>query len=287
MSFEPKRISELDPIPSLASGDFFVIVDVSDTAAGTTKKVTVSDLINGIIAVGFDASAIISGTIADARLSSNVTVQGNTFNGANQLVQLNGSAQLPALSGGLLTNLNAGSIFTGTISDLRLSSNVTIQGNVFNIANRLVQLDASTRLPVSNGSQVTDLNASNLTTGTLPDLRLSNNVMFKSKLVNYVTASGTVVLTNALTDQWHVTSHTSGNVVFGLGDAPAITAGSYFRIFTNSNQTVQILPGASTTIYYFGGSVTGTAFTPAAQRGRTIELYCVANNTIMMTGDIL
>ncbi len=42
-----------------------------------------------------NASNISSGTLPDARLSSNVTVQGNTFNGNNQLVKLDGSGKLP------------------------------------------------------------------------------------------------------------------------------------------------------------------------------------------------
>ncbi|NCT92952.1 MAG: tail fiber domain-containing protein [Chitinophagaceae bacterium] len=42
-----------------------------------------------------NASNITSGTLADARLSANVTLQGNTFNGANQLVKLDGSGKLP------------------------------------------------------------------------------------------------------------------------------------------------------------------------------------------------
>lgn len=42
-----------------------------------------------------NASNISSGTLADARLSSNVTVQGNTFNGSNQLVKLDAGGKLP------------------------------------------------------------------------------------------------------------------------------------------------------------------------------------------------
>ena len=51
------------------------------------------------------ASNITSGTLGDARLSSNVTTQGNTFNAANKLVQLDGTAKLPAVDGSQLTNL--------------------------------------------------------------------------------------------------------------------------------------------------------------------------------------
>jgi len=51
------------------------------------------------------ASNITSGTLPDARLSANVTQQGNTFNGVNQLVRLDGSGKLPAIDGSQLTGL--------------------------------------------------------------------------------------------------------------------------------------------------------------------------------------
>ena len=52
-----------------------------------------------------NASNISSGTLSDSRLSSAVTTQGNTFNTANKLVQLDASAKLPAVDGSNLTNL--------------------------------------------------------------------------------------------------------------------------------------------------------------------------------------
>ena len=52
-----------------------------------------------------NASNIASGTLSDSRLSSAVTTQGNTFNGASQLVKLDASAKLPAIDGSNLTNL--------------------------------------------------------------------------------------------------------------------------------------------------------------------------------------
>lgn len=53
-----------------------------------------------------NASNITSGTLSDSRLSSAVTTQGNTFNGASQLVKLDASAKLPAVDGSNLTNLS-------------------------------------------------------------------------------------------------------------------------------------------------------------------------------------
>lgn len=322
--FQDKAISELDSLPgaSIASNDLVPIVDVSDTAAGTTKKTTISDIATAVISVGnltsqgntfnganqlvqlngsgqlpaisgalltnLNASNISSGTIADARLSANVTTQGNTFNGASQLVRLDGSTQLPAVNGSQLTNLNASNIASGTIANARLSASVTLQGNTFNVINSLVQLDASLQLPAVNAANLANLNASNITSGTLADARLSSNVMFKTKVVTTISTAGNTNLTNSLTDGWFVTTHTTGTVTFTLADAPANTAGSYFRILTNSNQAVHIITGASTTIYYFMGSVSpASSFTPASQRGRVIDLYCVSNNTFIMTGDLM
>lgn len=53
------------------------------------------------------AAALTSGTLDDARLSTNVTKQGNIFNGTSQLVQMTAATKLPAVDGSLLTNLPA------------------------------------------------------------------------------------------------------------------------------------------------------------------------------------
>ena len=90
---------------------------VAQNAGGTILTVTGDPSVTGVISgdgssiTSLNGSNISSGTVNDARLSANVTVQGNTFNGNNQLVQTNGSGQLPAISGALLTTLNASSNF--------------------------------------------------------------------------------------------------------------------------------------------------------------------------------
>ncbi len=58
--------------------------------------------------------------------ASSITKQGNTFNGASQLVQLNGSSQLPAVSGGLLTNLTAENIASGKLGSLVIASSLAV-----------------------------------------------------------------------------------------------------------------------------------------------------------------
>jgi hypothetical protein len=62
------------------------------TSRGTSGQILATD---GAGATSWanvnDASTLTTGTLPDARLSTNVTTQGNTFNGANQLVQANAS----------------------------------------------------------------------------------------------------------------------------------------------------------------------------------------------------
>jgi hypothetical protein len=77
--------------------------NISNPHATTKAQVGLSDVPNVDTT---NASNIASGTLADARLTSAVTTQGNTFNGVSQLVQLDASAKLPAVDGSNLTNLN-------------------------------------------------------------------------------------------------------------------------------------------------------------------------------------
>jgi len=296
MSFQDKRITELDELTSPASGDYLPIVDVSDTAAGTTKKISFSTIGTN---VAISASNITSGTLADARLSANVTLQGNSFNAASKLVQLDGSAKLPAVDGSQLTALTATNISSGTLADARLSANVTVQGNSFNAASKLVQLDGSSRYPALDGSQITNLSktqvglssvpnvdctdAGNITSGTLADARLSNNVSLKTKSVTPIGAAGAYPLTSANNDTWYVTSHVAGIVSFVL--ANALVPGTEIKIFTNTAQTISFTTDTSVTAMYVGGSIapSGT-YTPVAAAGKTISVHCVGTNLVFISG---
>jgi hypothetical protein len=62
---------------------------------------------------------------------------------------------------------NASNISSGTLNDSRLSANVTLQGNTFNAASKLVQLDANSKLPAVDGSNLTNLNIPPSTGGDL------------------------------------------------------------------------------------------------------------------------
>jgi hypothetical protein len=76
-----------------------------------------------------NAANITSGLLPDARLSTNVTQQGNTFNGVNQLVRLDGLGKLPAIDGSQLTGLISQ---IANLSDVQLTSLQTGQTLSYN-----------------------------------------------------------------------------------------------------------------------------------------------------------
>jgi hypothetical protein len=78
------------------------VADLNNPHAVTKTQVGLSNVANVDTT---NASNISSGTLDDSRLTSAVTLQSNTFNGAEQLVKLDASAKLPAIDGSNLTNL--------------------------------------------------------------------------------------------------------------------------------------------------------------------------------------
>ena len=257
-----------------------------------------------------DASNISGGTIDDSLLSTNVTLQGNTFNGASQLVQLTAGGLLPILDGSNLTNINASylngqtdsyytdasNISGGTLDDLRLSANVTLQGNTFNGASQLVKLTAGGLLPILSGANLTSLNASNISSGTLNDTFLSTNVTVQGNSFNsasqlvQLTAGGLLPvlngsnLTNVNVSFNNVTAATNTNaLVIGTGGSLAISGtgtiaatSTPFSGVTASTNTAALVVGTGGSLATSGtGTITATALTAN---------YVANANTSTLTG---
>jgi|GEM_PF-5936688 len=93
-----------------------------------------------------------------------VTMLEDVGTSANQLVQLDGSAKLPALDGSNLTNLNTAELTGGfPAADASAFTNLTAE----NLNGTLPDAVFPTILPARNAQALTDINAANIS-GTLP-----------------------------------------------------------------------------------------------------------------------
>lgn len=86
--------------------DEYITEDELTAKGYITELPVASKTAAGIVKVGDNLNISEDGTISSSFvLPENVTTQGNTFNGASQLVQLDSDGKLPALDGSQLTNL--------------------------------------------------------------------------------------------------------------------------------------------------------------------------------------
>lgn len=265
----------------------------------------------GTVSIGnLPASAIVSGTLSDSRLSGNVTLQGNTFNGNSQLVQLTGTGKLPVLDGSALTNLSVGNLIgtvgatqggtglTGyTTGDLLYASSATGLSTLGAVAagSCLVSQGvgvAPTWGSCAAGGGITGSGTTNFlplfnSSGTLGDSRLSQNVAGTTLAVANGTslnlAGGNLGITGGLTVSGAVqlsglnsvgVVHTSasGQLTTGAVALGTDTTGSYVA-------NLGSLTGLSTT----GNSGTGSTPTLSVMYGSTANTAVQGNTGLTIT----
>lgn len=98
------------------------ITYVVDTVTNISKKIVLNNLpisVSTQIALNSKQNLLTNNSIQDSWLSTNVTLQGNTFNGVSQLVKLDGSGKLPAIDGSQLTGLVSA---ISSLSDVTITS---------------------------------------------------------------------------------------------------------------------------------------------------------------------
>jgi len=175
-------LNELTTSTSDADGDFFAVVD----SLGAQKKLT-----KGNIAIsGFNNdSGFIDGSSLNADNLSSGTVPDARF-----------PATLPAASGANLTALNATNIASGTLASDRLPTVPTSKGGTglttLGTANQVIAVNAGATALEYQTVDLANLNADNLTSGTVPSARVSGSY-------TGITAVGTLT---SLTTSGDVTS---------------------------------------------------------------------------------
>jgi len=152
-----------------------VVLTTTDISEGTNQYFTESR-VRAVILTGISlvTNAVISATdsvlIAFGKLQAQITANlstltSHTSNTNNPHATTKAQVGLGNVAD--VDTTNASNITSGTLGDARLSSAVTTQGNTFNTANKLVQLDASAKLPAVDGSNLTNLNIPPSTGGDL------------------------------------------------------------------------------------------------------------------------
>lgn len=98
-----------------------------------------------------------------------VTKQGNTFNGPDQLVQLDSNGKLPAIDGSLLTNISGGVLSINVLGNV--TSNFTLEANKITTANITASCTLSLPTVTDNTKEakcILDFTTSNSSYPTLP-----------------------------------------------------------------------------------------------------------------------
>jgi hypothetical protein len=153
-----------------------VVLDTDDINEGTTNQYFTAARVRDLLLTGLSTAtnAIISATdsvlVAFGKLQAQITANLSTL--SSHISNTSNPHSVTKSQVGLgnvldVDTTNANNISSGTLNDARLSSNVTLQGNTFNAASKLVQLDASAKLPAVDGSNLTNLNIPPSTGGDL------------------------------------------------------------------------------------------------------------------------
>jgi len=251
---------------------------------------------NGSGLTDLNATNLSSGTVAGARLGGNQTMAGiKTFSDTSQAtststgaVRVTGGVGIGGnlfvggsltANGANLTDLNADNLTTGTVPNARISgtySGLTGTGalDAGSITSNFGNINIGTSIFTGNGSGLTTLNASNLASGTVPDARLSTNV---------VLLSGTQTITGAKTFDANLTLGSSAELFFGSATRQNI------NLFSNSygigiQTNTQYYRSASRFSWFRGGAHNNNENNPGT--GGTVAMTLDSSSNLAVTGNV-
>ena len=171
--------------------------------AGTNQLV----LVNGNVGIGTTVPA----SMLD--INGQIKIQGGTPGAGKVLTSdANGLASWSTAAVGSITGVTAGTGLTGGGA----SESVTLNADVGTTANKLVQLDASAKLPAVDGSALTNVNPASLSSSVSVSKGGTGLTAGTSGGIPYFSATGTMAASAALT---------ANGVVLGggAGEAPTST----------------------------------------------------------------
>jgi len=294
---------------TLAANDFvtFTAVDnasILQTFANDGAAVKISggvrvakDVVADNFAGDMDAGYLTSGTIPDARIqSSGVTQHQLDITGTGTLNagaissgfgNINIGSSIFTGDGSGISNMNASNLASGTVPDARIASSSITQHQLQitgtgaldagSITSNFGNINIGTSVFTGNGSGLSSLNASNLSSGTVSGARLGGNQSmggiktFTNTTEATTTSNGAVRLSGGLS--------VAKNIVFG---GTATGNGSGLTNLNASNLGSGTVPSARVSGSYTG--ITGTGALDAGQITSNFGDIDIGTNTFTGNG---
>ena len=179
--------------------------------------------------------------------SGSWTLQGNTFNGVNQLVKTTSSGALPALSGSNLTALNGTNITTGTVAAARGGAGAIsgiMKANGSGVVSAAVSKVDYAPATTGTSSQLVGSDGS----GGLTNVTVGNNLNYSGGILSSNAGATTYsAVTSGFTQtttgyEYHFTSSTTANRTVVLMSPPAVNSSP--SVFFNDSTFFITLSGS-------------------------------------------
>ena len=275
----------------IASGAGILVSKLAPGTNGQVLTTTGGVAAWGTAASGTVTSVTAGAGLTGGTITSTGTVAVDVGTTANKIVQLDASAKLPAVDGSSLTNLSASNIGSGTLALGRITpgtngqvltttggvaawgtaasgtvtsvtagtgltggtitSTGTVAVDVGTTANKIVQLDASAKLPAVDGSLLTNINATSISSGILSLARISQGSATTGQVLKWNGSAWAAAADNAPI----VPTLSSGQILIGDGTTNTASALSGDATLSGSTLTINAISGGT------GGKITDGSIT--------------------------